>query len=217
MPFLAKQWSLIHDAEGMFPDWKEFWRIIECYNEKHRSYHALDHLIFGLKEIERLGKELSNRTTVTLAYFYHDIRYDPHRKDNEEVSAIQLREYAQRRGFSPHRTTISFNLVIETSRHMTSKLRSPHWKLMSDADMAIFATPPKTYMKYAKGIWSEYSFVGIETYVENRCKFLKSLDGLKILWLPDGAMTKAERNNIAQKNVALELATLQECPALITG
>ena len=67
--------------------------ILKNYDEQHRFYHNLYHLIDMLTNAKKLGIELTD--SLVLAIVFHDIIYDPKRKDNEERSADLFYTYVQ--------------------------------------------------------------------------------------------------------------------------
>ena len=73
-----------------------WWRNIRRHHcESHRYYHTTRHL----EDLFRVATELNENKPVSndisLAIFFHDIVYDPVRKDNEILSAEIFRDFAR--------------------------------------------------------------------------------------------------------------------------
>jgi predicted metal-dependent HD superfamily phosphohydrolase len=59
-------------------------KLIKSYNEPHRKYHTLEHIVKCLDATQLL----CNTNDMYMAILYHDIIYDPIAKDNEELSEL---------------------------------------------------------------------------------------------------------------------------------
>ena len=94
MTLLQRWTALCRDLNVKVSNALVWWRKIRRHHcESHRYYHTTRHL----EEMFRVATELNEKNIVsndvTLAIFFHDIVYDPARKDNEIVSAQIFRDF----------------------------------------------------------------------------------------------------------------------------
>lgn len=61
--------------------------VIAAYTQKHRAYHNLRHIQELLDLLERAEHLVENKALLLWAIWYHDVVYQPQRKDNEAQSA----------------------------------------------------------------------------------------------------------------------------------
>ena len=92
------------DAANRFRTlWEETWRgtpgldasvLMASYRHPSRAYHNLAHIVQCLDVLSAYERGASTTVPmeVRVAVFYHDVIYDPTRKDNEEASARFARE-----------------------------------------------------------------------------------------------------------------------------
>jgi predicted metal-dependent HD superfamily phosphohydrolase len=214
LPYLAGQWRSIHASENVQPDWKMFWEIIQNYSEPGRYYHAVPHLVYVLKEMDRLADAAVRVGTAKLAGFFHDKQYffTKGAESSEQASAREAVAYTKQVGFSARVAKDIDQLIIGTQDHLNVKSRAPLWLLMNDADLAILAAPDNVYLDYARNIWREYSaVVGREAYCARRIQFLNTMIGKKVFRLGPVAM----RNSRVTQNVRMEIAVLENDPSMI--
>lgn len=194
--------------------WKNFQSICDKYSEPHRHYHTMVHL---LKTLEFVDKHARNneasryKAIVKLALFYHDIVYDVQRKDNEDLSQIVFGYYSIAMNFPKWLDEQVRELILLTKSHKLPPGAPVSHQLMNDADMSIFLADSETYLEYAQNIWREYSWVGKEVFVENRLKFLDSVDASTMFYLSRSQSVIAR----ADANIELERLTLLYKPERI--
>jgi predicted metal-dependent HD superfamily phosphohydrolase len=142
--------------------------VINYYNEPHRAYHNLDHLIEVLQWLDwyKEGKTSQDYDIIELALFYHDVIYDGARKDSEERSAMLLAEHGLSLGLDLQVIEKAQKLVIMTKDHLTAK--SNLEVIMADCDLAILGAEPARFQKYDDDIRKEYHFVPEEIWQEKR-------------------------------------------------
>ena len=94
---LLQRWTaLCRDLNVTVSNALMWWRNIRRHHcESHRYYHTTRHL----EDLFRVATELNENKPVSndisLAIFFHDIVYDPVRKDNEILSAEIFRDFAR--------------------------------------------------------------------------------------------------------------------------
>lgn len=62
-------------------------KIMDMWSKPHRYYHNLEHLDDMLEQINSLDIQGEDYDKLIISALFHDIIYDPMRKDNEERSA----------------------------------------------------------------------------------------------------------------------------------
>jgi predicted metal-dependent HD superfamily phosphohydrolase len=168
--FLAEQWRSAHSDLGVAPSAVVLADIIEAWSGEGRFYHAIAHLIHGLKALEAHGPDIG---LVRLAWFFHDAIYIVGRADNEARSADWFGAYADRQGLDEARVSRGRELILLTRDHQGAATGDPLWPVMNDVDLAIFAAPPATYQAYADNVWREYQgIVTREQFVLGRSAFM---------------------------------------------
>lgn len=104
------------------------------YDEPHRIFHNWDHIEYGLNIFKKLD---TGTTEQVIAWLFHDIVYNPTRKDNEVLSAELAKKYIQDSG---DEKIISINdiitIIYDTISHVPSNTLSA---LVLDIDMSSLA------------------------------------------------------------------------------
>lgn len=161
-----------------------------------RHWHGLLHHALMLRAIARARPGAAERRLLTLAVLFHDIVYDPHRPDNEEVSASVMREWV-----APDEADRVAELILATKRH---DLRAdPVTRRFLEADLGVLWTrSPRLYAFYADGIRAEYAHVPDADYRAGRAAVMT---GLRDRIAPE---LDARRAAALSRNIDWELAAL---------
>lgn len=113
------------------------------YDEPHRIFHNWDHIEYGLNIFKKLD---TGTTEQVIAWLFHDIVYNPTRKDNEVLSAELAKKYIQDSG---DEKIISINdiitIIYDTISHVPSNTLSA---LVLDIDMSSLAD--KQYAEFER-------------------------------------------------------------------
>jgi predicted metal-dependent HD superfamily phosphohydrolase len=191
----------------------EWAAVVDAWSEPHRRYHGLRHLAAVLGVIGELEAAAADPAAVRLAAWYHDVVYDPRRNDNEEVSAGRAR--AGLGGLaSPERLAEVERLILLTAGHDPSD-DDTNGAVLSDADLAVLASPPDAYAAYASAVRDEYGHLPDDVFTAGRIAVLEHLLALPALYrLPAVA---AEWTPRARANLTAELALLRGRAASAAG
>ncbi|WP_337174165.1 hypothetical protein [Paludisphaera sp.] len=156
---LAGQLGLADDRAGAIAAF-----LVAEYSGPSRYYHGLGHVARMLDEAEALP--FADREAVELAVLFHDVIYDPARRDNEARSAAALRERLG--GFvAAPLLDHAEAMILATRRHEPTG--DPDADLFLDLDLAILAAAWPDYARYADGIMREYAPIhGEATYRRGR-------------------------------------------------
>ena len=152
--------------------------VLERYSESHRHYHTIDHVKACLRHLDSVGNVV-NRREVEMAFWFHDVIYDPFKKDNEGQSAIFACDALTKLGESEE--------VIGSVKHLVNLTKHPsdprelNEKYLIDIDLSILGSSKDVYDSYENWIRKEYSKVPSILYRRGRKKVLRSfLDQPKI-------------------------------------
>ncbi|MFQ1003501.1 metal-dependent phosphohydrolase [Modestobacter sp. SSW1-42] len=182
----------------------EWAAVVGAWSEPHRRYHDLAHLAAVLGIVDELVDHASDPTAVRLAAWYHDVAYDPQRRDNEQVSADRAR-IGLLGLVDPGRVAEVERLVLLTAGHDPAP-DDANGAVLCDADLAVLASPPQAYVAYATAVRAEYAHVPDAAFAAGRSAVLEQLLALPALFrTPTGQAWTAP----ARANLAAELSLLR--------
>ncbi|MFC7927885.1 HD domain-containing protein [Streptomyces cinereoruber] len=211
-PALLRRWNatlLAARAGREGPDPAPYGRnLLARWAEPQRRYHTVDHLRAVLDRVDELtdqGGEGGELELVRLAAWFHDAVYRPDRSENEERSAVLAEKALAEAGLTPHEVTEVARLVRLTVTHDPDD-GDLNGETLCDADLAVLASDPDAYARYAAAVREEYGFVPDDAFREGRAAVLRHLLGLPRLFrTPYGAAVWEEK---ARENVERELKEL---------
>lgn len=181
--------------------WKELERF---YTQKHRYYHTLQHIAHVYSLLERQQHNITDWQVIRWSIFYHDIIYDANKKDNEERSAIKMKQVALSFGVNSGITERAYQQIIATKLHEISLDNDTN--LLLDADLSILGYSWEEYEAYAKNIRKEYSIYPDFMYNMGRRKVLKHFLQMENIFKTSTFQADFEQN--ARKNLEMELNLL---------
>ncbi|MCL2090104.1 MAG: hypothetical protein FWH11_02570 [Micrococcales bacterium] len=186
----------------------QLWDEIEAYyREPARHYHTLDHLDYMWGEYQQPGlyDQQEDSHAFVFALCYHDVVYDPERKDNEARSADLARARLTEIGFPADRTEKVVAMILATATHPQTDDRDT--AALLDTDLAILGADSDDYRDYADKIRREFQMFSDADYRTGRSAVLRDL-----LAAPRLFRTEACRPLEAQarENLAAELAALTD-------
>ena len=196
------------------------------YEENHRFYHTLGHILHMLDKIDEIGIQsgLSKKhsTLLKAATWYHDIYYDPFnlhpRLSNEFFSGVIAQAELGELGLN----TASF-AFIDNVRYLIEMTQSHKPKsylrietntqhIFIDADMSILGETPEKYKKYSAQITDEYfSNILLVTplfFYKKRSEFLQKTLENKPIFYTSYMQTHYEEQ--AYTNIRDEIAMLDK-------
>jgi predicted metal-dependent HD superfamily phosphohydrolase len=184
---------------------EQLWDVIEtAYTNPKRYYHTLQHLQHLLDELSHIKENIQDRNTVLFSVFYHDLVYNPLRRDNEERSVLIMENRLQ---------SIDVPLtVINTCKDqiMATKAHSLHTdmdtNLFTDADLSILGQEWNTYKEYATAIRKEYALYPDSLYKPGRKAVLHHFLKMDQIFKTEPFFIKYEKQ--ARENLFQELQEL---------
>lgn len=181
--------------------------LVAAYGEPHRAYHTLDHIAALLGLLDEHGEGVTDRAALVLAILFHDVVYDPARRDNEAASAGFASGRLAALGF-PEEMVSKVARLIHATRHgaQVGDEADSDLALLLDLDLSVLAAPAFAYDAYAQAIRYEFSLYPNEVYRPGRRRVLEeflmreriySTEHLRALW-----------EGRARANIAREIAEL---------
>lgn len=150
-------------SETIFTD------LLARYNEPHRYYHNLEHIVAMLDELEKTGNDC---VALAWAIWFHDAVYDPRAHDNEEQSAklardtIDMIEWPNKTGEQVRNLIMATKHTIVPTDHMA--------QVLVDLDLVILGKSRKEFDAYETWIRKEYGWIPEQDFRVGRFKILQS-------------------------------------------
>ncbi len=146
--------------------------LLTRYNEAHRHYHNAAHIVACIGELHGIGASLADehRGALELALFFHDVLYEPQRRDNEEASAAFAQHFLVGL-IDPAFSAQVARLVRITDHHHPPT--APDEALIVDVDLSILGRPRAEFSVYEQAIRAEYEHVPDEAFRNGRAKLLE--------------------------------------------
>jgi predicted metal-dependent HD superfamily phosphohydrolase len=166
-----KRWNgLIERLTGNRTPDHSFRRLVAAYSEMHRYYHNISHIEHCLAEFDRVVNLCTSPDEVECAIWLHDVVYNPHAADNEEMSALRAKEILSE-SRCPEAKTLNIQELILATKHLQPPT-IPDAQLIVDIDLSILGQPPDIFQKYEDSIRNEYSWVPDDEYRVGRSTVL---------------------------------------------
>jgi predicted metal-dependent HD superfamily phosphohydrolase len=146
-------------------------RLVECWSQKHRHYHTLQHLRECFEHFADTRGSMQRPAEVAVALWFHDAFYEPERDDNEQRSADWLRECTLEAGLPPATAQRLHDLVMATVDHMPQ--RDPDTQWLVDIDMSILGAEAKRFDESDVQIRREYAHIAEPEWRVGRRKKLQ--------------------------------------------
>ena len=164
--------------------------VVARYSEPHRHYHTLEHI----QEVLAVVDELGGGHDVEWAAWLHDVIYDVHAPDSEARSAGYAGDVLARLRV-PDDQISEVQRLIELSAGHDVVAGDKNGSVFVEADLAILASAPSRYDRYARDVRLEYAHLDDDAWRAGRADVVRSLL----------ARVADER---ARSNLARELAAL---------
>lgn len=178
--------------------------LLAAYGSPERGYHDLLHLTEVLDRIDELARETAfDGTAVRLAAWFHDAVYDG-APAAEERSARWAQE-----ALAGLPCAAEVARLVRLTEHHAPAPDDVAGAVLSDADLAILASPPERYAAYTAGVRVEYAAFDDATFAAGRRAVLEGLVGGALFRTP---YARARWEPRARLNVAAELVALGSAP-----
>jgi predicted metal-dependent HD superfamily phosphohydrolase len=155
--------------------------LLARWQEPHRHYHTLAHLVAVLDHVDTLERYAADPDVVRLAAWFHDAVYLPERSENEERSARLAERALPEAGVPEEKAAQVARLVRLTVTHDPGE-DDFDGQVLCDADLAVLASPPHAYAAYTAAVREEYHFVPNDAFRAGRSDVLRQLLALPRLF-----------------------------------
>ena len=145
--------------------------LLERWREPHRFYHTEAHLADLLRQIAQSSFSETERQTLQMVAFFHDIVYLPTRHDNEEASAIFFRQHTSPQADS----ALIEEIILDTKTHQA---RSPLSAYFCQIDTAIVRTELPELLLWEDAIFKEFQCFDYSMYKMGRLAVLERFAAL---------------------------------------
>lgn len=178
--------------------------LLHRWADDGRGYHDVEHLT---EVLDRLRELDATAPDLVLAAWFHDAVYDGVPGQDEQRSA-QLAT-ASLTGLSAPVDVVArvAALVLVTAHHVPPD-GDPGAAALCDADLAVLASDPDRYRRYADGVRREYAHVDNAAFAAGRAAVLRSLLERPRLYRTAGAQAWEA---VARRNVHDELRRWEAC------
>ncbi len=178
--------------------------IVARYSEPGRYYHSMEHLENMYRHLQTVFVHIDKNEDVLFALFYHDIIYDPLRKDNEAQSASYAKDILTKLRSPADKIANVTQLIEATASHKFHQQSDINYFL--DADLSILAGTTDDYNEYAENVRKEYSMYPENEYRQGRKQVLQSFLSGERIFKTDYFFENYEAH--ARRNIAREFANL---------
>jgi predicted metal-dependent HD superfamily phosphohydrolase len=185
---------------------EQLWNEIEtAYSNPKRHYHTLHHLQHLIDELSTIKEAIQDWNTILFSVFYHDLVYNPLRRDNEERSVLIMENRLQSLDVPITVTDTCKAQILATKAHSLSADTDTNY--FTDADLSILGQQWNTYKEYAAAIRKEYALYPDPLYKPGRIAVLNHFLKMDPIFKTEPFFTKYE--NQARQNLLQELQELQ--------
>ena len=175
--------------------------LVAAYTTPGRHYHNLAHIEDCLAALAQVdGVSPREREILSEAIWWHDVVYDPTRRDNEERSAVLAEQYLR----SELRQEVG-RLIRLTKTHDVA-VGDRLGAILISIDLSILGAAPAHYDAYAAAIRQEFIHVSDADYCAGRAAVLRRFASRPVIY-PDASFA-AKYDQRARDNLARELASL---------
>ena len=156
-----------HDAERVNALWIE---IETQYGHKSRYYHTLEHLENLLHQLTQVKAQIKSWDTLLFSLYYHDVVYNPLKKNNEEKSALLAGQRMQSISVPEPMIEACKRQILATKTHQSGA--DTDTDFFTDADLSILGADWDNYAAYARQVRQEYAVFPDILYHPGRKKVL---------------------------------------------
>ncbi len=169
------------------------WQEIELhYNQPGRHYHNMHHLDDLIEKLLQVKDNIHDWAAVVFSVAYHDIIYDPAKKDNEAASSQFACERLTMLALSEVQKHKIVEQISATKDHAVSTDEDTNYLI--DADLSILGAAPEDYKNYMSQVRKEYDCYPDSTYYPARLQILE-----RFLVMPSIYQTKFFAGNYETK------------------
>lgn len=216
MQALNTIWSSIFTSSSFDTEKVHYFgqQLYNAYQHSALAYHNWGHIGYMMATYQQFNFNSEELDTLYLAIFFHDVVYDPTRKDNELKSAQWAEKVLNALQFDPRKIERCVQHILATEKHGPSDQLDT--QILLDLDLAILGSDRNTYAHYAQCVRKEYAMYSDTIYRNGRIQALEHLLDLPQLFQTDQGKENFQEQAI--KNLNWELThwklntTISSCP-----
>lgn len=190
--------------------------LVTLYNQPHRHYHNLNHIMTCLGELEKYKHDTKKDVSIVEeVIWWHDAIYNPFSSKNEENSAKLFLDSLDPKQRHWNLNQYVADIIRLTAKHTEDQDLSSLEEYLSDSaalaldiDLSSLAAPIAVFHKNSDDIRKEFHFVSGKVFAENRIKFLRAMLARKRLYYTDYFFNKYEiiaRDNMEEGIMRTEM------------
>lgn len=152
--------------------------LIARYEEPHRHYHVLAHIVFMLDEFKKIEYLAENKRAVMAAIWYHDVVYHTDTGliasfcTNEQSSSLLASRDLSRLGARRALIAKVVRLIQATDHKTVTPVIDRDTQILLDLDLLVLGQDDATFDEFEKNIRKEYAHVEESRYKEGRIEVL---------------------------------------------
>ena len=186
---------------------KTLWTEIELkYNHRSRSYHNLSHIKSMLDQVAEFESQIKDQQLLAFSIWYHDLIYNPLRRDNELKSANRANEVLKILGMNEERIKKCHHQILLTKKHKAEGLVGFDEKILLDFDLEILSRDWNQYELYTQKIRKEYWMYPNFLYKKGRREAMQKF--LERPSIYNTSFFQSEKEEKARENIKRELVLL---------
>jgi len=174
------------------------------YSSASRYYHNVGHLDHLTRELNPVKNQIEDWQIIILSVAYHDIVYNPLKKDNEERSASIAVDRLSKLNLKEDQKEKCRQQILSTKTHAASD--NPDTNYFTDADLSILGSVAESYLEYSCQVRKEYKYFPDLLYKPGRKKVLMRFLEMTNIFKTKHFQNKYERQ--ARLNLTNELRSL---------
>jgi predicted metal-dependent HD superfamily phosphohydrolase len=172
-------WGRLFPKKPYIFEWETVYRFIGLmYSAPDRFYHNLEHIIFGLKELgkwENFFKEELKQSMdpLLMAWWFHDIVYEPGSKTNESDSAMLASHILRACDLDTTKISKIMHLINCTNYSETYRIKSIEASFIRSIDLLSLAADPEIFDANTEKIGKEFlTVISPEQWARGRAQFM---------------------------------------------
>jgi predicted metal-dependent HD superfamily phosphohydrolase len=186
-------------------DTTQVWdNLVKRYNESHRRYHSIKHLVFCLQQLDLAASFVEDIDAIEMAIWFHDVVFEPIGKDNEERSA-SLFKLVTKDYFAPDFVDTVSKIIVATKHHDTHAENNTAYML--DIDLASIGLPWAHFVQDCVDLRAEMRGISDIRFYSGKLVFLNALIERPRIYFTDYFFTRYEDK--ARKNIRRYISWLE--------
>jgi predicted metal-dependent HD superfamily phosphohydrolase len=182
--------------------------LVRAYCEPHRHYHNLDHIAQCLQLFDDVRGMALDPDACEVAFWFHDVVYDPHRKDNELRSAQVADESLHRLGAPRTFVEQVHRLIVATTHDFSPPADDIDACLVTDIDLVSLGLPPDVFDAHGAEIRQEFAHVSDGDYRAGRIAMMRKFLARPAIYSTD--VFRASYERAARANIQRLLDRLEQ-------